>query len=484
MEKKKRFYPSKRKNTIANVELPQEERVLDLSAPFRLQDQATNELYTKWQRRFVDEWVNPQASINSNNSIGGLSEYFINRLSYYECASLSTDTIIHKAINTIANEIFNKGGEFIILSDFEDKEGAIERLEDRLKELNFWALIKELTRKSLTYGTAFLYLSTNGDNDTLATPLNIKDFKGGNNIGNLIDNLVVVEPYMLGASEVDSMNPLNPAYMKPRSWYVGGFGAVHHTRLLQLSFFEVPNLIKPLFNYGGISLCQLMRNYVRDADNIRQSLAELFLRFRTMIIKTPMLRNNPQEVVSRGKNIAKSKNNLGLLLLSENEDYIETITPITGLDRIQSQAFENMVISSGLPATKLLGISPSGFNSTGEFDLVNYYDTISGYQNNIIKPVIIQVAQGILYNLSIDATLDFEFKPLQKLDEKQIAETKAINSTTAVNLQEAGILSSEQAFDFCKENAVIPDSFILEEETPLDLDTPPLNEPLDEPIIP
>lgn len=298
----------------------------------------------------------------------------------------------------------------------------------------------------------------------MAKPLNIKDFQGGNARENQITFLKAIEPYSIGASFVETSNPLDLYYMKPKSWYVSGVGRVDCTRLLQLSFFEVPDLIKPLFNYGGISLCQLMRSYVRDADSIRQSLSELFLRFRTMIIKTPMLRNNPQEAVNRAKAIAKSKNNLGMTLLTENEDYIESITPISGLDRIQAQAFESMVISSGLPATKLLGISPSGFNSTGEFDLKNYYDTISGYQNNIIKPLIVEVAQAVLYNMGIDSKLHFEFKPLVKLDEKQIAETEAINSNIAISLQEAGIISSEQAFDLLKNAGVLPQNMKLEEE--------------------
>lgn len=471
MSKKKRFYPSKRKEFYSIPEY-EDPIVLDLSAPFRIQDEQAVGVHQEWEKRFTDEWVNPVASINANNAIGVLSEFALKRLSYFECASLSTDTIILKAINSVVNEIFNKGGDFIFLDEVADKEGVLKALDAELNRLDFWAKMQDHARKALIYGTSFLYLSTNTDNEGLAKPLNIRDFKGGSVADNLIKGLVVVEPFSIGASDVITNNPLDSSYMKPKSWYVGGAGLVHHSRLLQLSFFEVPDLIKPLFNYGGISLCQLMKSYVRDADSIRQSLAELFLRFRTMIIKTPMLRNNPQEAVSRGKAIAKSKNNLGITLLNENEDYIETITPISGLDRIQAQAFENMVISSGLPATKLLGISPSGFNSTGEFDLANYYDTISGYQNNIIKPAIVEVAQAIIYNMGIDAKIGFEFRPLQKLDEKQIAETKAINASYAISLQEAGVLSSEQLFDLCKENGIIPESFTLEESEPLDLEPP------------
>lgn len=468
-KKKGGFYPSKRQaetTSFQDLIMPQSEVELDLSAPFRVSDSNVPlEKHQEWQKRFKDEWVNQTASVNANNAIGTLSEFFINRLSYFDCASLSTDTIILKAINTISNEIFNKGGDFIILDeDVENKDEVLEAFNNHLERLKFWDTIKEASKKSLIFGTSFIYASSNITNDKLETPLNLFDLNAGSNQENKILSLRVIEPYLLGAYEVESVNPLSDYYMKPTHWYVSGAGKVHHSRLFQLSFFEVPDIIKPVFNYGGISLCQMMRSYVRDANNIRQSLAELFLRFRTMIIKTPMPRTNPQEAVKRAKNIALSKNNLGLLLLNEMEDYIETITPITGLDKIQSQAFENMTISSGLPATKLLGISPSGFNSTGEFDLINYYDTISGYQASIIKPLILKLGQGIAYNLGFDIKLDFEFKPLQKLNEKEIAETKAIVANTAIALQEAGILSSEQALEICINEKVVPEHFIAQEE--------------------
>lgn len=482
---KKKFYPSKPKNkneaksyegnsSYLKTSFENENSIdlysLEIPAPFQVDHQKSNKVFNGWVQEFKNSWVNPMASINSNNAIGNLASFLLDRLSYAECASLSTDTIIHKAITTIRDEIFNKGGDFKIISDDEslDQDKVLEQLNEKLDQLEFWDNMRELVKTSLIYGTSFLYISTPAKN--LELPLK-NDFKGASISSEGIIGLKVLEPYGVGVSEVETSNLLSLKYMRPQKFFVGGSGGeIHASRLIQLSFFEVPNLIKPVFNYGGISLCQLMRDYVKDADSVRKSLVELFMRFRTMIIKTPFVNTNLMEAKKRAKAVGQQKNNLGVLLLSPEEEYLETITAITGLNQILSQMMETMVVSSGLPTTKLLGISPSGFNSTGEFDLVNYYDVISGYQNNLVKPVIEWIAQLVLFNLGIDAKVKFEFKPLQKLDEKEIADTKAVNVNNAVMMQGAGILSSEQTFDYLKELNVLSEKFKIEEETPLVFD--------------
>lgn len=485
MSKNRRgFYPSQRKKAEQYDFIDFEDQDLNLTMnlndmikpPFIMKDEIPNSVFNSWKNIAInDEWINPVASINSNNSIGNLTHFLINRLSYSDCAALSMDTIIHKAINTIKNEILNKGGDFIIKVEDQNRRKELEqKLNERLYNLKFWDHMGDLIYKSLVFGTSFIYISTNSTNISL--PLK-NDFPGRE----VIESLKVVEPWLVGVSSVNSTNPLKDDYMKPIEWYVSGGSQVHSSRFVSMSFFMVPDLIKPLFNYGGISLCQIMKDYVKDAENIRKSLSELFLRFRTMILKTPLARNNLELAKARSKAIAKQKNNLGIMLLAEGEDYVETITPIGGLDKIQSQAFENMVISSSIPATKLLGISPSGFNSTGEFDLSNYYDTISGYQNNIVKPIIINIAQMILFDIAEeDIKVSFEFKPLVKLNEKEIAETKNLYVDIISKLYDAGIISIDQSSDLLKDNNVLPESFNLEvNEDPNDLD---LNLDLDKEI--
>lgn len=476
MAKKRRYYPS-RSNKSLDLSYTQEEQPqqITIQAPFKISDENVNKVFNDWKDRFMDEWVNEVASLNANNSISQYTNFTLKRLSYAECANLSIDTIIQKAIITISNEIFSKRGDFKIKGDdkleAKESEAIIKELETKLDEIEFWESLSELVSKSLIYGVSFLYINT--PTDKISEPLH-HNFRTFGVDTNKIQGLKVVEPWNVGVSEVNSANPLLDDYMQPKRWYVGGAGEIDRTRFLSLSFFEVPNLIKPVFNYGGVSLCQLMRDYIKDAEGIRISLSDLFQRFRSRIIKSPKARNDIEGAKARAQAINQQQNNLGLLLLTDNEEYIETITPITGLDKIQSQAYESLTISSFLPATKLLGISPSGFNATGEYDLENYYDTIAGFQNNIIKPILLDIAQKVLWGLGYDYMIDFEFESLKKLDNKQMAETESLQTDNILKLGDAGIITSDQAFVIAKEKGLIPQTMVQEEQEENLLD--PINE--------
>lgn len=465
-KRRRRFYPSSRNKPdgFVRVDAPVIDfRELEIfKPPFKIADEQPNKVFNEWKDRFCDAWINPVASLNSNNSITQFTTFNLKRLSYAECANLAIDTIIVKAISTITNEIFNKRGDFKIISqNVAYAEKIILDLEDELAKLDFWNVLSRYASNSLIYGVSFLYIQTK--ETKLAGEL-YHNFETASHSNNHIDRLKVVEPWCVGVSSVQSANPLNDDYMNPSVWFVGGAGEVHRSRLIPLSFFEVPNIIKPVFNYGGVSLCQLMKDYVKDAEGIRMALSDLFLRFRSMIIKSPKVRTDLREAQVRAKAMAEQQNNLGIILLSDNEEYYETITNINGLDKLQAQAYENMCIASHMPATKLLGISPSGFNSTGEFDLKNYYDTISGFQNNIIKPVLLEIAQIVLWNMGVDATLDFDFAPLEKQNQKEMAEIDNLTADYLTKINDLGIVTSEQLFEIARKKGIVPETMELEAE--------------------
>lgn len=265
----------------------------------------------------------------------------------------------------------------------------------------------------------------------------------------------VVEPYLFSPQRLNVNNPLSDNFMKPDEWYISGVGSIHASRLYTLIFFDVPNLLKPVYNCLGISLCQLMKDKVKSAETIRQCLTDLMLRFKTDIIKTPSLLGNPELLKDRIDLYNASKNNLGTLVLSDQEEFINSVTAITGLDKIQSQAFENVASSARLPAVKLLGLTPSGFNATGEFDLKNYYDVIRGYQNTTIKPFIDKIIDILSLELGYSNIATFEFNPLEKINEFEKAQWKNSEIDAMIKMIDAGIITNEDAFQELQNNNII-----------------------------
>ena len=333
-------------------------------------------------------------------------------------------------------------------------------MEKRLKKLGFFEALRELINTSLIYGGAFLFIDV--DTQDLSEPIYLKKEIFTQN---KIKALRVVPPYLCGACEVETANPLNKDFMKPMKWVVSGNRqAVHYTRLLGLSIFEAPLMLKPLYNFLGISLCQFMKNYVSSADIARQSLSDMLLRFKSEIIKSDLIKINPQEAIARGKAINKLKNNNALILLTKDEDYIQSITPLSGLDKLIAQLQENVAVSARMPAVKLLGLTPSGFNATGDFDLNSYYDEIMSLQNVIIKPLIERVLKMLCLEFNSDVMPSYEFEPLGKVTKLDEANITNLQADFINKLIQSGVITQEQGFNYLKSNELLDNSLHYEVE--------------------
>ena len=381
---------------------------------------------------------------------------------------MASDSIINNAITKYANEILRKGGNIIVnCDDMGVKESLREKLEKRLHDLNFFSLLNEAIKTSLAFGGALIFIDVNAED--LAEPLYDKAKILSKN---KIQGLRVVPPYLCGASDVETANPLNNGFMKPKKWFISGnTGVVDSTRVIPLIIFDAPSLIKPLFNFFGISLTQFMKSYVASADIARQSLSDMLLRFRSEIIKSDLIKINPTEAVSRAKAINKQKNNNALILLTKDEEYIQSITPLSGLDKLIAQLQENVAVSARLPSVKLLGLTPSGFNATGDFDLASYYDEIMSLQNSVIKPVIEQILNLLVKEAGWDdITATYDFNILEKSSDLDKAQVKNLEMDFINKAIGAGILTDEQGFNYLKAKGFIEASFDFTQSDDLDLD--------------
>lgn len=468
---RKKFYPSQRKskleqyNQIISSQLSSE---LDLNPPVRFTDEKAVAVFENWKSKFLDGWSNSIANINANNGLSQYNEYLLNRLSYAECAFLASDSIINNAITKYSNEILRKGGNIIInCDDLDIKDSLREKLEKRLQELDFFSVLNEAIKTSLSFGGALIFIDINAKD--LAEPLYDKAKIMSKN---KIQGFRVIPPYLCGASEVETANPLNADFMKPKKWYIAGnSGVVDSSRVIPLVMFDAPSLIKPLFNFFGISLTQFMKSYVASADIARQSLSDMLLRFRSEIIKSDLIKINPTEAVSRAKAINKQKNNNALILLTKDEEYIQSITPLSGLDKLIAQLQENVAVSARLPSVKLLGLTPSGFNATGDFDLASYYDEIMSLQNSIIKPIIEQILNLLVKEAGWDdIAASYEFHILEKSSDLDKAQVKNLEMDFVTKAVGAGILTDEQAFNYLKDKGFIDNSYDFSPSDDLDID--------------
>ncbi|MDT3694046.1 MAG: DUF1073 domain-containing protein, partial [Mucispirillum sp.] len=405
-------------------------------APIRTFDNMPAELSNMAYRNF-SSWQNYAASVGMNNSLQQYSSHILNRLSYQECANLATDSMISKAIDVIVREIFKSGGKW------EAAHLDIDNFEMVLNSLDFYEKIALAVQRALEYGGAFIYINT--DDTNLSLPLYINEKTASTN---KITGLTVIEPWQAAPVQVNTFNPLKNNYMQPDLWWVlGARSTVHKTRLIPIVFYSVPDLIKPLYNYLGLPLSFYMKNYVSNADTVRQSISDLVLRFRTKIIKTTAQKIADPQTQARVKYMNATSNNLATLLLAKDEEWIETVTSLSGMDNLLSQMYELMTASTrGIPVTKLLGLSPRGFNATGEYDENNFYDVIDGYASSVVIPAMEKVAEYILcFKAGVLDEPKYIFNPRKQIKQKEQAEINNLKADYISKLIMSGVVTGKDA---------------------------------------
>ncbi|MGV6394521.1 DUF1073 domain-containing protein [Pseudomonas caspiana] len=269
-----------------------------------------------------------------------------------------------------------------------DKD-QIEKIEAEEKRLDLRRKIKTAMTRARLFGGAALLIGT-GDRDT-SKPLTSERIAAGG-----IKYLTVINRRQLAPTEIER-DVMSELFGKPKAYRLAGSSIdIHPSRLVLFMGAEHPD---PEFaqglDYGwGDSVLQSLFEAIKQSDGTMANAASLVFEAKVDVIKIPDFMQMMQDPAYRTKvlerirlaNMAKGIN--GSLLLDKEEEYESKQATFGGLPDIMDRFLQQVSGAADIPATRLLGQSPSGLNSTGEADLRNYYDRIQAMQELEVGPAM------------------------------------------------------------------------------------------------
>lgn len=313
------------------------------------------------------------------------------------------------------------------------KGDRVKALKDDQDRLEVRDRFYEMSRLDGFFGRAHLYIDlagAEGNANELATPIgNGRNEMSKGKIGKKsLLGLKAIEPVWTYPMAYNAINPLKPNWYKPDVWYVMG-QQVHGSRLIPFIGHPVPDLLKPAYSFGGLSMTQMAKPYVDIWLQTRQSVADLIKSFSVMVLMTDLSTilapGNAGALLARVAMFNMLRDNQGTFVVNEaTEDFKNVSASLSGLHELQAQSQEHMAAVSRIPLVKLLGISPTGLNASSEGEIQVYYDTISGYQNRFFRAnleTVINIQQLSLFG-NIDPELTWHFEPLHELTEAERGE--------------------------------------------------------------
>lgn len=333
------------------------------------------------------------------------------------------------------------------------KEGDpdIELMENALVKYDVKRLIHDAVKQDSQYGVAHVYIDTGAKtDDELEKPLFLdprKIPKGS------LKGLRVVDPTWIYPAMYNTQWPLADDFYKPSAWFVMG-KIVHESRFMDIVSRPVPDILKPSYNFGGLSLTQLMEDYVVDWRDAKKNVIKILRTLRMRALKTDMDERlqMPGEFDKRIKMFTQYQDNFGVWVIDTGEDLIHMQTSLSELSNLLSNYQDQLCIPSRITNLKLLGNAPAGLNASGESELSTWHETVSGYQDgNLRRPLenIFKIIQLSEFG-EIKEDIYFEFRPLDEISEKERAEITKIRVDAVAVAADSMLVNSEEARDALK----------------------------------
>lgn len=262
---------------------------------------------------------------------------------------------------------------------------------DEIRKLDKRYKIKKKAVEFINMGRVFgiriaMFKVDSDDKDYYSKPFNPDGVKPGSYRG-----ISQIDPYWITPvlDQDAATDPSGMHFYEPTWWQVQG-QRIHRSHLVIFRNGDVPDILKRTYFYGGIPVPQLVMERIYAAERTANEAPLLALTKRTNAIHVDVAKAmaNLRTFTDRMEQWSYFQNNYGIKVLGKEETMEQFDTSLTDLDAVIMTQYQIVAAAAGVPATKLLGTSPKGFNASGEFEQDSYHEELESIQEDDITPLI------------------------------------------------------------------------------------------------
>ncbi len=376
----------------------------------------------------------------------GLNSFSIYFPGYPYLAMLAQRTEYIQPVMTHAKDMTREWIEFTAKGKT-DKAKKITEIQERFEELN----IQELFRKAMMhdgfYGGGHIYIDLKGHDDArLPILLDSRSIKKNSLRGFRNIEPMWVTPVMWNSSQVEL-----PSFYVPETWWALET-EMHKTRLLQVVSREVPDILKPAYNFLGLSLSQIIQPYVDRWLKTVEGVNRMINNYSLIVLKTNMSAvlqdgDSGADLLKRLKMARMHGDNTGAFAVDMATEDIQNVqVSLSELAALQQQALEHMAYPTHEPLVVLTGVTPSGLNASSDGEIEVYHDWNRSEQNAVIRSKlkhVLDIVQLDMYG-KIDPDISFKFKPIKQITGEVLANIKSKEAEQDVAYIDAGVVTPEE----------------------------------------
>lgn len=371
-------------------------------------------------------------------------------IGYQLCAILAQNWLIKKACLIPARDAVRKGYKFtsndgtLVTPEMFD---AINKANKRHK-LN--KNLVEFVNMGRVFGVRIAFCSiVSDDPDIYVKPFNPDSIRTNSYRG-----IVQVDPYwcMPELTNSSASDPSSLDFYEPSYWIING-KRYHKSHLIVMRGSDVADILKPSYLYGGLSVPQMIYERVYAAERTANEAPQLALSKRSMVFYTDTAKALANQALfeDRLRTWAAFRDNYGVKIADKEGDKIEQIdTSLADLDALIMTQYQIVAAAANIPATKLLGTTPKGFNSSGTYEEDSYHEEVETIQVSDLEPLVDRhmvclIRSEIAPKFSVRPFgVDCTWEPLDSMSTKEKAEVNKLKADTDAVLVNAGAIDGSE----------------------------------------
>lgn len=307
---------------------------------------------------------------------------------YAVCAVMAQHWLIDKACLMPGRDAVRQGYDISIDAQVADPEAVIKAMKAFDKRYGINKSMTEFIHMGRVFGIRIaIFRVDSTDPEYYEKPFNPDGVVPGSYRGISQVDPIWCTPELTTASvsEPDSRH-----FYEPTFWKIGG-RRYHRSHLCIFVPFPVADILKPTYQYGGVSLPQRIYERVYAAERTANEAPQLAMTKRMTVLKV-----NAKEFMANLSKAAENllvwcgfRDNYGVKVIDKNnEDIGQFETSLTDLDATIMTQYQLVASIANVIATKLLGTTPKGFNSTGEYEEAIYREELESIQANDLTPLL------------------------------------------------------------------------------------------------
>jgi phage-related protein (TIGR01555 family) len=395
--------------------------------------------------------VGSKAQFNVNNVIPTAQMYWYASQSFIGfqlCAILAQHWLVSKACFMPGKDAVRNGYEVTVNDGTDLAPEVFDAIRDWDKAYKLDANMREFAGLGRVFGIRLaLFVVETNDPKYYEKPFNIDAVTPGSYRG-----ISQIDPYWVSpvlsdrtTSDVSSID-----FYEPTWWQIEA-RKIHKSHFVIFRTDEVPDILKPTYYYGGVSVPQKIYERVYAAERTANEAPQLALSKRTDVINTAMeeVILNPEAFAAKMEQYSYNQNNFGVKILGVDEKLERFDTTLADLDAVIMTQYQIVAAAANVPSVKLMGTSPKGFNTTGEFEEANYHEELESLQLNDLSPLVerhhaLLIRSQIMpqFGLAAFSTI-VKWNSLDAMTAKEQAELNKSKADTATAYAAVGALDAE-----------------------------------------